>query len=263
MSILVKTTAEAASKSINMGKKKIRASSSQLAFLPDTHAVISGLSHDLRSPLNSAIGFSEILLSERIGKLNAEQKKEVGIILRRSTELLKILDYLVEYCQVIQHDIEFHQGLIAVHTFLNSALDEILRSMDDKEKGINIFYTPPRISYRVLGDEQKLQLVLENIFEGVLSLFKPRKIHVNVKELPLEKSPGSRANLSIELIFSGSGMMETEELFTWGVESNIPGKVRFGMLLSRFYIAMMGGKMSVSRTKGRLEINLILCKEEL
>ena len=260
MNALSKTTLEKVPKLMNAHKKMGSPSPSRFKFLPNIHDVISDLSHDLRSPMNSVIGFSEILLSERIGNLNAEQKKEVGIILRRSTDLLTILDHLVEYCRAVGQNTEFHQDLIAVHPFLNSTLDKILRSMKVQGKGINLFYTPSKISYRILGDEQKLQLILENIFEGVLFLFKPRKIHVNVKELPAAKSVRSRGALGIMLVFSGSGIMETEELFTWTVKSNIPGRIRFGMLLSRFYMAMMGGEMYVTRTKGRLEIHLTLCK---
>lgn len=240
-------------------KKREKSVSSLLNFIPDTNAIVSELSHDFRSPLNSMIGFSEILLSERIGKLIPEQKKQLGIILKRSSELLNTLDHLVEYCRVIQSETEPRRNPIAIHPFLCSEIDNIQRSMHEKE--IHILYTPAKISYRVLGDEQKLQLVLEQIFEGVLSLFKPSKIHINVKEIPEEKAFASRAHLRIGLIFSGAGIMDPEELFMWNVKSNIPGRVRFGMLLSRFYMAMMGGEMSVNRTKGRLEVNLILCKE--
>ncbi len=237
---------------------------SQGHSLTDTDAIISGLSHDLRSPLNTIIGFSEILLSERIGTLNEEQNKELSTILKKGSELLQLIDHIVDYCKITRHENELHQDLFALHPFLNASVERLRRSLSEKErKGINLVYEPLSGPYRVVGNEQKLQLVLGQIFEVGLSLFKPGRIFVKATELQKERNSGPGADLRIEIGFEGSVLPDPESLFSWNDVSDIPGRVRFALHLSRFYIKLMGGDLSVFREKGHILFYLFLCREEL
>jgi signal transduction histidine kinase len=55
------------------------------------------MSHDFRTPLNIIIGFTELLLDEVPGKINAEQRRGLDDILRSGQRLLQLLhEYLEE-----------------------------------------------------------------------------------------------------------------------------------------------------------------------
>ena len=56
----------------------------------------SDLSHDLRTPLNIIIGFSELLLEEIPGRLNAEQRLDLTDILNSGKRLLKLINPMLE-----------------------------------------------------------------------------------------------------------------------------------------------------------------------
>jgi signal transduction histidine kinase len=50
------------------------------------------LSHEFRTPLNIIIGFTELLLDEAPGKINAEQRRNLNDILHSSQRLLGLVN---------------------------------------------------------------------------------------------------------------------------------------------------------------------------
>jgi signal transduction histidine kinase len=50
------------------------------------------ISHDLRTPLNIIIGFTELLLDEVPGKINDEQRRSLNDILNSGQRLLSLLN---------------------------------------------------------------------------------------------------------------------------------------------------------------------------
>ena len=54
------------------------------------------ISHELRSPLNVIIGFSELMLDEVPGKINEEQRQSLSDILNNARRLLYLVNRYFE-----------------------------------------------------------------------------------------------------------------------------------------------------------------------
>lgn len=54
------------------------------------------MSHDLLNPLNSIIGFSELMYSEKIGIVSAHHKEYLGDILHCSKKLLRLIHVVID-----------------------------------------------------------------------------------------------------------------------------------------------------------------------
>ena len=61
---------------------------------------ISKMSHDLRTPLNSILGFTQMLLDDIYGDLNDEQRETLNIIYRNGGSLLTLIEDLLEKYKV-------------------------------------------------------------------------------------------------------------------------------------------------------------------
>ncbi len=57
---------------------------------------MASMSHDLRSPLNSIMGFSELLISGIGGELTDGQRESVSVIQRSGSELLELLNDIID-----------------------------------------------------------------------------------------------------------------------------------------------------------------------
>lgn len=61
---------------------------------------LANMSHDLRSPLNAILGFSELLLSGIDGDLNAAQSEMVRLILQSGRDLLREIDDILDTAKI-------------------------------------------------------------------------------------------------------------------------------------------------------------------
>ncbi len=61
---------------------------------------LANMSHDLRSPLNAILGFSELLLSGIDGELNEAQSEMVRLILRSGQDLLREIDDILDTAKI-------------------------------------------------------------------------------------------------------------------------------------------------------------------
>jgi signal transduction histidine kinase len=73
-----------------------RAKSSIEAIQQKKTIFMASMSHDLRSPLNSIMGFSELLMSGIGGELTAGQRESVAVIQRSGSELLELLNDIID-----------------------------------------------------------------------------------------------------------------------------------------------------------------------
>jgi adenylate cyclase len=85
------------------------------AVPPDAEAE---LRHDLRTPINAIIGYSEIVQEEFAGELSPTVSNDLTVILREARELLTLIDAIVEFsrttvgeAQVEQADLRIAKGL--------------------------------------------------------------------------------------------------------------------------------------------------------
>jgi signal transduction histidine kinase len=90
-------------------------------------AFAHSVSHDLRQPLNYIIGFSEFLITEKPGALNAKQKEILGDIHHGGNHLLRLTDDLLQFSRLSQH------ALKKEDVNMESLVWEILRMMQSAE----------------------------------------------------------------------------------------------------------------------------------
>jgi signal transduction histidine kinase len=69
---------------------------------------LANMSHDLRSPLNSILGFSELLLSGIDGDLEPEQREMIQTILDNGRSLLQEIDDILDTAKIEASRLELH-----------------------------------------------------------------------------------------------------------------------------------------------------------
>jgi len=83
---------------------------------------LGALGHDLRNPLNSVTGFSDMLLGRVDGELNAEQERSVRTIRASAERLLRLVSTVVDQAKLEAGLLRLQQQWVAPHELINEAI---------------------------------------------------------------------------------------------------------------------------------------------
>ena len=127
---------------------------------------LANMSHELRTPLNHVIGFSEIVLSEKIGELNETQREYLGDVLSSSRHLLAIINDVLDLARVEagKADLEYSE------VDLPSLLRDSIRIVEDQaeRKGVHVEADVDGVPASVTIDERMIRQVLYNLLQNAV-----------------------------------------------------------------------------------------------
>ncbi|PGO32687.1 sensor histidine kinase [Bacillus cereus] len=123
--------------------------------------MISNISHDLRTPVTSLIGYVD-LLGNQLHSNREECEQYVSILKRKSYELKNQVDDLLEYCQINYREIELHKSVANMKAFIEQIMIDFVPQLDDAD-----------MSFCINGDKElhvEMDVALMvRLFENVIS----------------------------------------------------------------------------------------------
>lgn len=137
---------------------------------------LASISHELRSPLHTIIGFAELLAEELEGPLNERQARFVNHIHRDSLHLLELINDILDLSKIEAGKLDLHlENFDAL-----DAIDEVLNSIAPvaKAKNIEIMmkFCP---TLKVHADRLRLKQILLNLLSNAVK-FTPENGSVSV-----------------------------------------------------------------------------------
>ncbi len=137
---------------------------------------IANVSHDLRTPLNSIIGFSEILGNKIFGELNQKQSEYINDIRISGIRLLGMINEILDISKLESHTVKLNLSKVDVNILLNEVCN-ILKPLYEK-KNINIIQNIEEKLY-LNGDYIKLQQVIFNLLGNAIK-FSPQDSDIKI-----------------------------------------------------------------------------------
>jgi signal transduction histidine kinase len=83
---------------------------------------VTNVSYELRTPLNTIIGFTEILSNQYFGTLNHRQAEYAGGVLDASQQLLALIDNILDLALVESGRLSLELGTVKIHSMLESVV---------------------------------------------------------------------------------------------------------------------------------------------
>jgi signal transduction histidine kinase len=80
------------------------------------------LSHDLRGPLNSILGFTELLLEEIEGPLTDVQKEDISAINQSAHNLLRLINNMVDVSKLDADHLDLNESEVDLNLVINNVL---------------------------------------------------------------------------------------------------------------------------------------------
>ena len=125
--------------------------------------LITGVSHDLKTPLTSIIAYTDLLKKCDIQDPQAVQY--LAVLEEKSAALKKLIEDLIEASKVSSGNVEIHLGKINLSELLEQVYGEYELALQDK--GLLLKLNLPEEPLFVTADGQKVYRVLENLFSNI------------------------------------------------------------------------------------------------
>jgi len=146
---------------------------------------IADLSHEIRTPIHSIIGFSQALIDGLGGELSDKQKKYISIISKNANNLLSLLNSILDISKIEAGKMEFNFKPFDVHQLLN-LVSEILNPMIKEKKLDFILELSDQVKRSIYSDENMLRQVLLNLLTNAVKFTESGNITLKVTHPNLE-----------------------------------------------------------------------------
>ena len=132
---------------------------------------VGHISYQLRNPLTTISGFSELLQTEIKGELNDEQAGYVFAIQSAAGELTKTIDDILDIAAIEANVLDLDLGDVDIYALLESTLDYAVTRTEDAE--IQTRLNCPRDIGMIRADRSRLRQVVFNLLLNALRFTKP------------------------------------------------------------------------------------------
>jgi len=200
------------------------------------------IAHDLRSPFNAIVGFSQLLIEQVKSQDFAGIELYAGIILRSAELALGLQSNLMEWAQSQTGRIEFSP----THFKTDELINEIALLFTDIASQKNISLDLELVhSTSIFADKAMIGTVLRNLISNSIKYTKPGgKITITAFE--------RENDISIAVSDTGVGMPQTaiDNLFRIDKNQSTPGTqdelgTGLGLILCKEFVEIHGGQIEV------------------
>ena len=204
------------------------------------------MSHELKTPLNGIIGFTQIMQQDSATTL--EQLKSLDIIEKSGAHLLHLINDVLEITKIEAGKSNLNLSKFNFHNFLNS-LEQMFSFKAQEKKLTLIFKIDNNVPKYIENDEEKLRLVIANLLDNSIKFTKQGEVTLTVRN-KIDEIHGSNNSLYFKIADTGIGIFPEEMdalflAFTQTESSNFSQGMGLGLPMSRQLIQLMGGDIAI------------------
>ena len=211
---------------------------------------VANVSHEIRTPINTICGMSEIILNEEL-PLNVKEK--VMDIQRAGRSLMGVVSDILDFSELQSEQIQMEEESYHLSSTINDVVNMALAYKNDKKIDL-VVECDPDIPSGLLGDEKKIRRVIMKLMNNAIKFTETGCVTLSVGYRKEEYG----INLSFTVKDTGIGIREEslEKLFTTfsQVDSSRKrqaGGLGLGLAISQALVQKMGGTITVKSKWGK------------
>jgi signal transduction histidine kinase/ActR/RegA family two-component response regulator len=208
---------------------------------------LSSMSHELRSPLNAILGFTQLMETDSPPPTPGQQES-IAQILRAGWHLLTLINEILDLAKVESRQIPLSNEPVSLSEVMVECQGMIEHQA--RERGINMIFPHFDRPCFVMADRTRVKQVLINLLTNAIKYNCPQGI-VEVK--CAENVPG-RILVSVRDTGAGLRPEQVEQLFQafnrLGQEAGEEEGTGIGLVVAKRLVELMGGMIGVESTIG-------------
>ena len=118
------------------------------------------IAHDLKTPLVPIKGYAELLLTEKLGKLEEGQKQRIRIIDKSTDTLVKLIDDLLDTQKIEVGQLKLNKEKLNLGNVIIETLEKFKQTISDKSI---ILFQNVKSDINIHGDRIRIEQVLQNV----------------------------------------------------------------------------------------------------
>lgn len=209
------------------------------------------MSHEIKNPMTSIVGYSEILQTT---KLNVAQRDYLSHIESASTSLLRIIDDILDTSKIEAGKLTFE----SVEFDLKEVIDNVIKmtAIRADKKGVKLGVSiGSLVPKRLIGDSLRLAQALGNLVNNAVKFTDSGSIMVKVE---LVESDRINCKLRFVVVDTGIGIGKEDlsRIFDAFIQADTTISRRFGgtglgLAITKNLVDMMGGEVNVESALGQ------------
>jgi signal transduction histidine kinase/CheY-like chemotaxis protein len=210
---------------------------------------LSNMSHEFRTPLNSILALSQILIDRMDGELTAEQERQVNFIRRSAQDLTDLVSDLLDLAKVEAGKVTIRPSAFSVES-LFAALRGMLRPLLAQNSSVALVFEDPVNIPELYSDEAKISQVLRNFISNALKFTERGEVRVSVRL-------GHDETVVFSVADTGIGIAVEDQARIFQEWEQVEGKLQktakgtgLGLPLSRKLAQLIGGDVYVKSQVG-------------
>ncbi|AFP30121.1 ATP-binding protein [Marinobacter sp. BSs20148] len=207
---------------------------------------LTGISHELRSPLNAILGYAQLLENDE--SVPAHRKEALGVIRRSSEYLADLIEGLLDISKIEAGRLDLHRDQVRIDLLMEQLVTMFRLQAEEKDL-VFTYHCPLPLPERVTTDEKRLRQILINLLSNAIkytdrgSVSLTLRYRSQVAEFTVRDTGEGIAPDNIERIFRPFERIRT------------PGQSRtgtgLGLTITRLLTEMMGGDIAVESEPGQ------------
>ncbi|MBC8486275.1 MAG: response regulator [Bacteroidetes bacterium] len=218
---------------------------------------LSNISHEIRTPINGILGFSEIIRKDDLH--TDEKEKYTNIIKACGKSLLKIIDDVIDLSKIESNQIQLNIEEFFITKFVTELYDffindELFKQRQKVELRLNINING---STMIKSDREKLQQILINLVGNALKYTEEGYIEIGSK---IEEGKYNGANKDLLFFVKDTGLGIPEDMHESVFEpfvkiehdiSKLYGGTGLGLTITKNLVELFGGKVWLKSKPGK------------
>jgi signal transduction histidine kinase/CheY-like chemotaxis protein len=211
---------------------------------------LSNMSHEFRTPLNSILALSRLLMDRIDGPLTVEQERQVTYIRRSAESLTELVNDLLDLAKVEAGKLEVRPHYFTISELLG-ALRGVMKPLQQNEL-VELVFEDTTDCPALFTDEAKVGQILRNLISNALKFTERGEVRVTAT------FDGETRQCSLEVADTGIGIAPDDHEVVFQEFSQVANMLQYrakgtglGLPLSRRLAELLGGSLTLRSTPGQ------------